>query len=144
MKKIPDKNQDLIIKELFSDDEKCLEFLDKVKWGEDFVCKKCGNTNYCKGKTSFSRRCTKCKHDESATSHTIFHNIKFPISKAFYIAYQICNEQKKISTYEFARQLSLRQMTCWKFRDKVSKALDSEEQLGNEDKAILQKMFLRK
>jgi hypothetical protein len=126
--------------ELFNNDEKCLELLAKIKWGADFICKKCGNTNYCKGKTPFSRRCTKCKKDESATAHTIFHNVKFPVSKAFYIAYQICNENKKISSYEFARNLSLRQMTCWKFKDKVNKAIGSS--IDKDTKLSLQKIFL--
>jgi hypothetical protein len=127
---------------LFNNDDKCLELLAKIKWGEDFLCKKCGNNNYCKGKTPFSRRCTRCKHDESATAHTIFHNLKFPISKAFYIAYQICNEKKKISSYEFARNLSLRQMTCWKFREKVIKAMNGENTLDAETRIVLQKIFI--
>ncbi len=136
------ENNDLFgnFESLFNNDEKCLELLAKIKWGDDFTCSKCGNTNYCKGKTPFSRRCTKCKKDESATAHTIFHNVKFPISKAFYIAYQICNENKKISSYEFARNLSLRQMTCWKFKDKVSKAIGSN--IDKDTKLSLQKIFL--
>ena len=128
--------------ELINNDDKCLELLAKIKWGEEFVCRHCGHTNFCKGKTPHSRRCTKCKHDESASAHTIFHNIKFPISKAFSIAYQICNEKKKISTYEFARNLSLRQMTCWKFKDKVSKAIGKENAIDKDTKLSLQKIFL--
>ena len=38
--------------ELFQSDEKCLEFLADLKWSEGFVCRKCGNTNYCPGKTA--------------------------------------------------------------------------------------------
>ncbi|MCK4287884.1 MAG: transposase [Bacteroidales bacterium] len=57
----------------FSDENKCLQYLADLKWKDGFVCRKCGHTNFCKGKTPFSRRCTKCKHDESATSHTVFH-----------------------------------------------------------------------
>lgn len=131
------------IKELFESDLKCLELLAKIKWGDEFFCKNCGHSNYCKGKKPFSRRCTKCKHEESATSHTIFHNLKFPISKAFFIAYQICMENKKISSYEFARNLSLRQMTCWKFKDKVSKALSDDSSIDKETKLSLQKIFLK-
>ena len=97
---------------LFSNDENCLELLAEVKWKDGFVCRKCGNTNFCSGKTPHARRCTKCKTEESATTGTIFHNCKFPISKAFYIAYNVCKGNHEISTYEFARRLSLRQMTC--------------------------------
>jgi hypothetical protein len=110
--------------ELFTSNEKCLEFLSELKWKDGFVCRKCGNTNYCPGKTPYSRRCTKCKTDESATSGTIFHHCRFDISKAFYIAYNVCKSNEDFSTYEFARKLSLRQMTCWKFKDKLKKAIE--------------------
>ena len=85
---------------LFQSDEKCLEFIAGLKWGEGFECRKCGNLNHCPGKTPYSRRCTKCKSEESATAGTIFHNCKFPISKAFYIAFNVCKGNEEISTYE--------------------------------------------
>jgi len=56
--------------ELFESDEKCLEFLAEVKWENGFTCRKCGNRNYCQGKTPFSRRFTKCKAEESAIAGT--------------------------------------------------------------------------
>ena len=105
--------------ELFNDKEKTLEFIAGVKWKEGFVCRKCGNTNYCEGKSTASRRCTRCKTEESATAHTLFHNIKFPINKAFYIAYNVCVEGKEISSYNYSNQLGLNQMTCWKFRKRI-------------------------
>lgn len=126
---------------LFQSDEKCLEFIAALKWGEGFECRKCGNTNFCIGKTPFSRRCTKCKSEESATAGTIFHNCKFPISKAFYIAFQVCKGNEAISTYEFARRLSLRQMTCWNFKAKISAALEAMTQLSDAEKHDVRKLF---
>lgn len=105
--------------ELFNDKEKTLEFIGSVKWKDGFVCRKCGNTNYCEGKSTASRRCTRCKKEESATSHTLFHNIKFPINKAFYIAYNVCVAGKEISSYNYSNQLGINQMTCWKFRKRI-------------------------
>jgi len=110
---------------LFQSDDKCLEFLADIKWPDGFICRKCGNSNHCPGKTPHSRRCTKCKSEESVTSGTIFHNCKFPVSKAFYIAYNVCKSETDISSYEFARRLSLRQMTCWKFKDRIKKTLEN-------------------
>lgn len=116
--------------ELFTSNDKCLEFLAGLKWADGFVCRKCGNTNYCPGKTPFARRCTKCKTEESATSGTIFHHCRFDISKAFFIAYSVCKGKEDLSTYEFARRLSLRQMTCWKFKDKLKKAIEATGELS--------------
>lgn len=129
------------LEELFQSDEKCYEFLADIKWSEGFTCRKCGNTNYCPGKTPFSRRCTKCKTEESSSAGTIFHNCKFPISKAFYIAYNVCKGKEDLSTYEYARRLSLRQMTCWNFKTKIQQALQKMDSLTDREKSSIQKIL---
>lgn len=126
---------------LFQSDEKCFEFLAELKWGNGFECLKCGNKNYCPGKTPYSRRCTKCKTEESAAAGTIFHNCKFPVSKAFYIAYTVCKGKQDISTYEFARRLSLRQMTCWNFKTKIQHAVQDMNSLSDREKISIQKIL---
>ena len=131
------------LEEMFRNDEKCFEFLADLKWSEGFICRKCGNTNYCSGKTPYSRRCTKCKKEESATAGTIFHNCKFPVSKAFYIAYNVCKGKEEISTYEFARRLSLRQMTCWNFKTKIKLALEQMDTLTSVEKSSIQKILAK-
>ena len=105
--------------QLFNDNEKALKFIADAKWEVGFVCRKCGHTNFCEGKSPSSRRCTRCKTEESATAHTLFHNIKFPINKAFYIAYNVCVEGKEFSSYDYSHKLELNQMTCWKFRKRI-------------------------
>ena len=127
--------------EMFRSDEKCLEFLAQIKWADGFVCKKCGNTNSCAGKEPFSRRCTKCKSKETATNGTIFHGVKFPISKAFYIAYNICKGKENISSYEFGRRLSLRQMTCWNFKTKIEHALFDIDTLSEKERNSIEKIL---
>jgi len=129
------------INDLFNSDDLCLEFLAEVKWENGFACHKCGHDNYCAGKTPYSRRCTKCKTEESATSGTIFHNCKFPIHKAFYIAYNVCKGNEGLSTYEFARRLSLRQMTCWNFRTKIRNAIEKMDSLDENKRLSVQKII---
>lgn len=105
--------------ELFFNDDKCLQLLSELKWANGFVCRKCGNENFCDGKIPHSRRCTRCKNEESATANTLFHNIKFPVGKAFNIACQVCFSRKNLSSYDLSKRLELRQMTCWKFKHKI-------------------------
>jgi hypothetical protein len=126
---------------MFHSDEKCFEFLANLKWANGFTCKKCGNDNSCPGKEPFSRRCTKCKAKETATNGTIFHGVKFPISKAFYIAYNVCKGKKDISTYEFGRRLSLRQMTCWNFKTKIEHALSEMGSLTDKERSSIEKIL---
>ena len=117
------------VTKLFSSDEECLKFLADQKWKDGFTCRKCGNTNYCRGKTLYSRRCTRCKHEESVTAHTIFHRCHLPIVEAFKIVYLVCNDPS-VSSYEISRQMELRQMTCWKLKHRLMKC---REQKGDID-----------
>jgi len=129
------------LEEMFQSDLKCFEFLANLKWSNGFTCKKCGNTNSCPGKEPFSKRCTKCKSKETATNGTIFHGVKFPISKAFYIAYNVCKGKEDISSYEFGRRLSLRQMTCWTFKTKIQNALVEMDTLSDKERNSIEKIL---
>ena len=112
----------------FSSEEKCLEYLSEIKWKNGYNCARCGHEKYFEGKRSYSRCCTKCHYDESPTAHTLFHKVKFPIQKAFYIAFLVVTGKKGVSTYELGRKLTLRQKTCWLFKRKVMEAMKSSEQ----------------
>ncbi|MCX6248083.1 MAG: transposase [Bacteroidetes bacterium] len=109
--------------EKFQTDEACLEFISSQKWADGYTCRKCGHTNFCKGKSPYSRRCTRCKHEESATANTLFHRCHIPISEAFRIAYTVCHDPG-VSSYELSRQLERRQMTCWKLKSRLMECLE--------------------
>ncbi len=113
---------------LFSSDEDCLKFLSDKKWETGFICRNCGHTNFCTGRTPFSRRCTRCKHEESATAHTLFHRCHIPLTEAFRIAYLVCNDPE-VSTYELSRRIELRQMTCWKLKKRLQDCIAKKGEL---------------
>ena len=112
--------------QLFDQEEKCLAILSGEKWKAGFICRHCGNTNYCKGKKLFSRRCTRCKREESATAHTIFHHCRIPLSKAFELAYVVCTSPG-LTVAGLSQDVATRQMTCWKFRKQVLLCLEEKQ-----------------
>jgi two-component system, sensor histidine kinase LadS len=103
----------------FPDENACFRFIDELKWGDGYTCYKCGGHKYLKGNDPFARRCTKCQYIETIKANTIFHNLKFPIEKAFQMIYMTLSSEKEISTYELAEKLKLQQKTCWSFRQKI-------------------------
>lgn len=110
----------------FVSEEACYEYLSGIKWkGDQFICKKCGNTHYCKGRLPFSRRCTRCKYDESPTAGTMFDKCKFSILLAFHIAFKISTKKKGMSSEELSEEYELRQKTCWEFKWKIQQAMQS-------------------
>jgi two-component system, sensor histidine kinase LadS len=103
----------------FPDESACYRFIEELKWEDNYVCYKCGNSKYIKGKDPFARKCTKCQYIETIQANTIFHNVKFPIEKAFQLIYLTLTTEEEVSTYELARKLNLQQKTCWSFRQKI-------------------------
>ena len=67
----------------FKDGSDCLAYLANLKWKDGYQCRRCHCKDYTKGYLPFARRCKHCRYDESATAHTIFHNLKFNLLKAF-------------------------------------------------------------
>ena len=112
----------------FPDDRACLAYLSEQKWGDGYRCPKCGNNRFCAGEKEFNRQCTKCRYISSPTSGTLFHKVKFPLLKAFYLAYYVSTSKKGISSTELSRKLGLRQKTCWLFKQKVMNGMKSSGQ----------------
>lgn len=128
---IGNKQSDLSLfefSEKFKTQEDCLKHLAELKWKDGFQCKKCGHTHYCKGIQVFDRQCTKCRYLESPTAGTLFHKIKFPLLKAFYIVYLVSTNKKGITSTELARNLAITQKVSWRFKQKVMAAMESSEQ----------------
>ena len=112
----------------FDSTEACLKLIADQKWADGYTCRNCGNINFCKGKTPYARRCTRCKHEESATSNTIFHRCRIALPEAFRIMHMVCKDPG-ISTYEISRQMELRQMTCWKLKSKLMECIRNNGQI---------------
>jgi predicted nucleic-acid-binding Zn-ribbon protein len=105
--------------QIYPSDHACLSFLEKIKWEEGYTCRKCGNLSYSKTDKNFARRCTKCKYTESVTAGTLFHGIKFPLNKAFYIVYDTYDEKSRSTIDKLSEKIDLRRVTVWMFRKKV-------------------------
>jgi len=113
---------------LFHKDEACYKYLSEIKWEAGYNCKKCGKTDYCRGVKPHSRRCLKCKYDESPTSRTMFDKCKFPLHIAFHIVFRVCTKKKGMSSLELSHEFEQRQTTCWEFKWKVQQAMESSLQ----------------
>jgi hypothetical protein len=112
----------------FKTGEDCLKYIADIKWEQGYKCRRCGNEKYIKGGKLYNRRCLKCKHDESPTAGTMFDKVKFSLLVAFHIVFKIATKKKGMSTLELSREFELRQKTCWGFKWKIQKAMQSSLQ----------------
>jgi transposase-like protein len=122
-----------VFKDRFFDKQACYEFLAELKWEDGYNCKRCGAHAYTKGKQPASRRCSKCGYDESTTTGTLFHKLKFGIDKALEMLYEIATSKKGANSIWLAEHFGVNQKTAWLFRQKVQAAMKSSEQYPLED-----------
>ncbi len=108
---------------MYPDDNSCLKFLADIKWQHGYACSRCSHTNYGDGRTPFSRRCTRCGYDESATAYTLLQNTRLPINKAFYMIFLVYASKGNISSHKLSSALNIRQSTCWAYSRKIKKAM---------------------
>lgn len=109
----------------FQDEKSFYELSNRTQMVYSFECPRCKHTKYCNGHKEHIRQCTQCNYLVSPTSGTLFHKVKFPLLKAFYIVYFMSTSSKGISSTELSRKLGLRQKTCWLFKLKVMQAMKS-------------------
>jgi hypothetical protein len=116
---------------IYPDTLSCYRSVENLKWQPGFHCRKCGNEKFFNGTQKFSRRCTRCGYNESITAFTIFHSLKFPIEKAFYIAYLTVTGKKENTLDELAQRLDVNVNTVWAFRSKVQSRIEELRSKGN-------------
>jgi hypothetical protein len=113
------------IRDKFSTEAECMSYLASLKWSKGYTCPKCGHGEYKKGRTQYYRRCKSCFFDESCTSGTLFHKIKFSLVSAFEIIYWLTETKKGMSTVEIAYHFGINQSTAWKFKKKIQLAISA-------------------
>ena len=128
-KVIPENQTYAQIQELFPTETECYNFIADLKWHQGFCCRKCGNTKETNTHDFYSRRCSKCGSIESITANTLFHQLKFPLDKAFYIAYCVFTS-KDLNLSNISREIDLNYKTCQKFKIKIEEAMETLKKRG--------------
>jgi len=111
---------------LYQSEEDCIRLLSELKWGGGFKCRKCGHDHFCEGNYPGSRRCTKCKSEETLKAHTIFQNCKLPLRTSMQLML-FAHHNPHASTSEMCKKLGVRQMTCWRMKQLVRDFQDKNE-----------------
>lgn len=119
------KGQNLLeFSDRFKTDEDCKEYLADIKWKDGFQCVKCGHKK-AQIRKDFSRTCNICSHQESATSNTLFHKVKFGVRKAFFIVFEMSTSTKSLSASYAAVRFGVTEKTARLFMLKIREAMES-------------------
>ncbi|MFO7933462.1 MAG: two-component regulator propeller domain-containing protein [Bacteroidales bacterium] len=129
--------------EIYPDEKACCLFLEKLKWNEGYTCKKCGGHEFSKEDATLVRRCRKCNYKESVTCGTIFHRLRFPINKAFYILI-LTSTGREINITQLSQTIDLRMKTCWEFHNKVKEIMATRKRFKNHKEGWKELILLKK
>jgi len=117
----------------FNTDDKCLDYLEKMRWPSGVACIACGSvkvsriTRESKTKNKRTRlyQCLEkaCGHQFSPTAGTIFHDSHLPLKKWFMAIAMICEAKKGISACQIQRHLKVNYRTAWHLCHRIREAM---------------------
>lgn len=109
----------------FPDDESCLRYLERLRWGDGFVCRFCGTVG---GEwwavRRGMRRCAACRKESSVTAGTIFHGSRLPLQSWFAAIWYVVNQKQGVSALGLQRVLGFGSyQTAWAWLHKLRRAM---------------------
>jgi transposase-like protein len=102
--------------EFFNTEEKCVDYLAKVRWNGQPQCQYCGHEEcYVLNVKGRGKRwkCKECKKQFSVRVGTIFEESKLSLRKWFIAIYLVTAHKKGISSHQLARDLKITQKAAW-------------------------------
>lgn len=94
---------------LFLDEAACAAYLERARWGDEFICGHCGSSGnpYRFANRLGICRCRHCNRDTSLTAGTVMERTHTPLSVWFWAAYLVASQTPGMSAVQFQRQLGL-------------------------------------
>ena len=121
--------------EQFDTEEKCITFLEAVRWPEGIRCLKCGNARISRfqasGKTGKLRhlyQCLSCRYQFSVRTGTIFHDSHLPLQKWFTAMALVGESQGSVSANQLRQVLGVQYKTAWHLAHRLREAMQQNGQ----------------
>ncbi len=94
---------------LFPDEAACLDYLERARWIDGFICVHCGTHKepYRFINRPGVLRCRHCNRDTRLTAGTVMELTHTPLSVWFWAAYLVTSQTPGMSAVQFQRQLGL-------------------------------------
>ena len=117
----------------FATEDKCLEYIEAMRWPNGVGCVHCGVMNVSKitreasgkNKRGTIYQCLEkeCGKQFSATSGTIFNDTHLPLTKWFMAIAMICEAKKGISAKQVERHIGVNYRTAWHLCHRIRAAM---------------------
>ena len=91
----------------FGTQQKCIAYLEKLRWGKTPACVNCGSMNVVKRKGTIRWHCNDENKDYSVMMGTIFEDTRLPLPKFFEIIFLMNNAKMGMSAAEISRAVGV-------------------------------------
>ena len=118
----------------FATEQSCLDYLQKLRWPDGFICPVCNRHKAWQMKTGLFR-CAICKHKTPVLAGTIFQGTRKPLRLWFQAIWYITSQKFGGSALGLQRILGLKSyQTAWSWLHKMRRAMirpDRNPLIGN-------------
>ncbi len=106
----------------FSTDNKCREYLRRIRWPHGVTCPRCGNDRVAYLESRKKWQC-KCRYQFSVTAGTIFHKTHIDLPCWMLAIWSLCHSPKGISSKQIQRELGVTYKTAWYMTKRIRWAI---------------------
>lgn len=110
--------------ERYSNDKKCRQYLEALKWHDGIKCPRCGSEKISRILKRDQFDCDKCRYQFSVTAGSIFHDSHLPLWKWFLAVYLMAESKKGISANQIKRSLKISYKTAWYLCHRIREAMN--------------------
>jgi transposase-like protein len=112
--------------ERFGDDQKCRNYLERLRWPDGVHCPKCNGAKISSILKRDQHNCDSdsCGYQFSVTAGTIFHDTHLPLTKWFLATFIMCQSRKGVSANQLKRMLGINYRTAWYLAHRIRHAVE--------------------
>lgn len=110
----------------FATEEACIEYLEKLRWPDGFVCPRCGGTSVSRLKTRRLLQCLskECRHQTSLTAGTPLQGTRKPLRAWLHAMFVVATHKAGTSAAHLQREVGLGSYeTAWTWLHKIRACL---------------------
>jgi transposase-like protein len=116
-----------ILHRKFNTQDKCIAYLEKLRWGKQVYCVLCGAENVTDREGTIKWHCNSCNRDFSVLKDTIFEDSRLPLPKFFQIIVLMIQAKQGISASQISRNIGSSYKTAWYGAHRVRCAMINNE-----------------
>lgn len=107
----------------FSNEQICIDYLERIRWGENVISPFDSDSKVykCKGNKF---RCRNSGKYFNVKTHTIFDNTKIDLQKWFIAIYIIISKKEDISSVKLGKDLDITQKSAWFMIQRIKKCFN--------------------